>query len=108
MLELHVRSHCSVRNDSLVGRETLKLCKVFGSIYCDKLVEMVHFNQHSTRIQRVAHLLNGEKRSRLDVSNPVLPEAEQSNCLPAKQRRISRPNNAEKMHRKRSRRNKTL
>jgi uncharacterized membrane protein YheB (UPF0754 family) len=67
---------------------------------------MAHFNQHST--QRVAHLLNGGKRRLLDVSNPVLPEAEQSNCLPAKQRRLSRPNNAEEMRRKRSRRNKKL
>jgi hypothetical protein len=103
---IHVRSHSSVRNDSLVRRETVKLCKVFGSIYCAKPVEMVHFNQHST--QRVAHLLNGGKRSRLDVSNPVLPEAEQCNCLPAKQWRLSRPNNAKEMRRKRSRRNKKL
>jgi hypothetical protein len=46
-------------------------------------------------------------RSLLEATIPVLPEAEQ-NCLSAKQRRLSRPNNTEELRLKRGTRNKKL
>ena len=66
---------------------------------------MAHFNQHFHTASGA--LATSGMRSRLDVEIPV-PTMAAQNCLPAKQRRLSRQNNVEELRLKRHRRNEKL
>ena len=81
--------------------KSLKFCKAFGGIPCAKPVEMAHFNQSFHTASDA--LATSGMRSLLEATSPVPPEAAQ-NCIPVKQRRLSRPNNIEELRLKRRRR----
>jgi hypothetical protein len=66
---------------------------------------MAHFNQSFHTASDA--LATSGMRSLLEATSPVPPEAAQ-NCIPAKQRRLSRPNNIEELRLKRRRRKHRL
>ena len=66
---------------------------------------MAHFNQHFHTASGT--LATSGMCSRLDVKIPVPTMADQ-NCLPVKQRCLSRPNNVDELRLKRRRRNEKL
>jgi hypothetical protein len=67
---------------------------------------MAHFDQHFHTASGA--LVTSGMRSRLDVKIPVPLTMAAQNCLPAKQRRFSRPNNGQELRLKRRRRNEKL
>ncbi|XP_028416019.1 uncharacterized protein LOC114539575 [Dendronephthya gigantea] len=67
---------------------------------------MAHFNQSFHTASGA--LATSGMRSLLEAKSPVPPEAEQNCFIPAKQRRLSRPNNVEEVRLKRRRRKQKL